>query len=245
MTHLSTQREKSLPIHIKGDPTLEKGKKTKPKPQEEFERVGEPINETTSATTPATSATPAQNKEPKERQLDNWLASYLQFTRHEESPEMFHLWTGLTLLATIINRNVWMPRNYKKCYPNLYVLFTGPSGVGKSSAAEIGVNLLEEINKCPPIFRDSITTPALLSRMAEAKVEEVRDGKTIIKTPILIYASELGNLLTPRTGVRELALLLTELFTKEGTHHDSTMGRGSVEVVNPNVTALLCCFQNG
>ena len=155
---------------------------------------------------------------------------------------MFHLWTGLSALATIINRNIWMPRNYKKCYPNLYILFTGPSGVGKSSAAEIGINLLEEIKGCPPIFRDSITTPSLLSRMSEAKVEELRDDKLIVKTPILIYASELGNLLTPRTGVRELALLLTELFTKEGTHHDSTMGRGSVEVINPNVTALLCCF---
>jgi hypothetical protein len=205
-----------------------------PKPQEELERARSQPNE-------SPKAEPSKTKT-KERILDNWLSSYLHFTRHEESPEMFHLWTGLCALATVINRNVWMPRNYKRLYPNLYILFTGPSGVGKSSAAEIGINLLEEIKDCPPIFRDSITTPSLLSRMSEAKVEELRNDKLIVKTPILIYASELGNLLTPRTGVRELALLLTELFTKEGTHHDSTMGRGNVEVINPNVTALLCCF---
>jgi hypothetical protein len=218
---LSTTKKKKDPEEI-------------PKPQKELERARSQEDEV--------QTTEQSNQKTKERTLDNWLSSYLHFTRHEESPEMFHLWTGLGVLATVINRNVWMPRKYKRCYPNLYILFTGPSSIGKSSAAEIGVGLLREVKKCPPIFTGSITTPALLKKMSENMVEERRGDILVRKTPILIYASELANLLTPRTGVRELAMLITELFTKEGNHEDTTMSRDIISVVNPNVTAILCCF---
>ena len=65
-----------------------------PKPQEELERARSQPNE-------SPKAEPSKTKT-KERILDNWLSSYLHFTRHEESPEMFHLWTGLCALATAV-----------------------------------------------------------------------------------------------------------------------------------------------
>ncbi len=177
------------------------------------------------------------------RQLKNWIDSYVEFTRHDEAPEVFHLWTALTILAATVNRNCWMSRAYYKCYPNIYTLFVGPSGIGKSSSASIGIGLLQETSVCPLIYKDFITTPALLNFMSKGvRSYEIRPGVLVEKTPVLIFASELGNLLNERSGIKELTLLLTELFNKEGDHEDSTISRATIKIIKPNVTALLCCF---
>lgn len=177
------------------------------------------------------------------RELDNWIDSYLYYTRHDESPEIFHLWTALTVLSVAVNRNCWMSRAYYNCYPNLYVLFVGPSGVGKSSASGIGVELMRETSVCQNVFRDAITPPALLAFMSlpGSVVTYEIDGKFYMKTPLFIFASELGNLLTQRGSVKELTSLLTELFNKQGDHEDTTNVRGVIKIVKPIVTFMGCC----
>jgi len=178
-----------------------------------------------------------------QRRLKNWIDSYLHFTRYEESPTRFHLWTAVTVLSAAVNRNCWMSRGYYKTFPNLYVLFIGPSGVGKSTSSGIGVEILRETSLSVNIFKDSITSPALLQFMARSKVAcNLSDGRLQEKTPVLIYASELGNLLSQRTGVRELTLLLTELFNKQGDHEDTTIIREKIKITKPCVVFFACCF---
>lgn len=181
-----------------------------------------------------------------QRRLPDWISSYLHYTRLDESPEVFHRWTAYAILAAAVNRNCWMDRGYYKLFPNLYVLFIGPSGVGKSSSSGIGVDILRETSLQVNIYKDFITPPALIEFMSRSSVStEFKVGeKTIItnKTPLLLYASELGNLLSLRSGVRELTMLLTELFNKQGDHEDTTNSRGSIKIKKPNVTFLGCCF---
>jgi len=183
----------------------------------------------------------------QQRLLSNWIESYLHFTRHDESPEQFHRWTAYTILAAAVNRNIWMStRGYYKLFPNLYVLFIGPSGVGKSSSSGIGVEVLRETTLKVNIYKDFITPPALMEFMSRSSVstEFQFGGKTVItqKTPLLLYASELGNLLSIRSGIRELTLLLTELFNKQGDHEDTTNKRGTIKIKKPSVTFFACCF---
>jgi len=178
-----------------------------------------------------------------QRRLKNWIDSYLHFTRYEESPTRFHLWTAITILSAAVNRNCWMSRGYYKTFPNLYVLFIGPSGVGKSTSSGIGVEILRETSLSINIYKDSITSPALMQFMSQSKVVcDLSDGRLQEKTPVLIYASELGNLLSIRTGVRELTLLLTELFNKQGDHEDTTISRQKIKITKPCVTFFACCF---
>ncbi len=177
-----------------------------------------------------------------ERRLSNWINSYIHFTRHDESPEIFHLWTAVTILSAAVNRNCWMSRGYYKTFPNLYVLFVGPSGIGKSTSSGIGIELLRETSLQVNIYKDSITPPALLAYMSNSAVSMEFGGRMIYKTPVLIYASELGNLLSLRSGVRELTLLLTELFNKQGDHEDTTNVRGKIKIKKPCVTFFACCF---
>lgn len=176
------------------------------------------------------------------RKLTNWLESYLHFTRFEGSPENFHRWTALVVLSAAVNRNCWMEGGYYRTFPNLYVLFLGPSGVGKSSSSGIGIELLKATSAQVHIFKDFITPAALITFMQHATVRVEIGDKLEYKTPVLIYASELGTLINPRSGVRELTFLLTEFFNKPGDHEDRTDKRGLVTIKKPNLTCLLCCF---
>jgi len=160
----------------------------------------------------------------------------------DEAPEQFHLWTALAMLSAAVNRNCWMERGYSRTFPNLYILFLGPSGVGKSSASGIGIELLKSTPLQVHIFKDFITPASLVEFMAGACVSVEIQGKIVHKTPVMIYASELGTLLNPRSGVRELTMLLTELFNKQGDHEDRTAKRGRVNIRRPNVTFFACCF---
>lgn len=176
------------------------------------------------------------------RELDNWIDSYLHYARYHEAQEVFHLWTALTVLSTAVNRNCWMDAGYYKVFPNLYVLFIGPSGVGKSSSSGIGIELLQSTSLKLNIYKDSITSAALLKFMSESALRMEIEGKVVLKTPTLLYASELGNLLSIRTGVEELTLLLTELFNKAGDHEDRTNNRGNIKISKPCLNFHGCCF---
>lgn len=177
------------------------------------------------------------------RRLPDWIASYLRFTRHHEAAEQFHLWTALSVLAAAVNRNCWMDGGYYRTFPNIYVLFIGPSGVGKSSSSGIGIDMLKSIpNLHVHIFKDFITPAGLIEFMQQSLVSVDINGKIVHKTPVMVYASELGTLLNSRSGIRELTLLLTELFNKQGDHEDTTRGKGKVIIRRPNLTFHGCTF---
>ena len=177
------------------------------------------------------------------RRLDNWIDSYVNYTRYEESPEQFHRWTALAMLSAAVNRNCWMDRGYYRVFPNLYILFIGPSGIGKSSASGIGVSMLKETPLLVHTFKDFITTAGLIEFMQKATVSTEVQGVLIHKTPVLIYASEIGTMINTRSGgISEFTLMLTELFNKQGNHEDRTGKRGKVIIRNPNVTFFGCCF---
>jgi hypothetical protein len=135
-----------------------------------------------------------------------------------------------------------MDAGYHKVFPNLYVLFIGPSSIGKSSSSAIGIEMLQSTSLKLNIYKDSITSAALLKFMSESAIRMEIEGKVIQKTPTLLYASELGNLLSIRTGARELTLLLTELFNKSGDHEDRTNSRGSIKIAKPCLNFHGCCF---
>ena len=53
---------------------------------------------------------------------DSWIREYLRCTENTESPSMFHLWVGISTIASVIDRDVYVNQGYFKIYPNLYII---------------------------------------------------------------------------------------------------------------------------
>jgi len=143
----------------------------------------------------------------------SWLRHYLDFTKGMESPEIFHFWVGISLIATALGRNVFLDRGYFKLYPNMFIVLLAESEeCAKSTAIKIGVNMVlrdDEMESCPMIFAQKATPQALV----ETLVDEtgVPDADRVIHKNAEVYvaASELAVFLGKKEKNSELLTMLT------------------------------------
>ena len=92
-----------------------------------------------------------------------WLEKYLEYTEDQESPSIFHLWVGLSLISAVLGRRVWIDRGYYFLFPNLYVvLVAGSARARKSTALGIGVGLLKKAGVDVNIISQKITPEAFI-----------------------------------------------------------------------------------
>lgn len=76
---------------------------------------------------------------------NNWLTDYVTWTSEGEVHEEFNLFNGFIIIASILTRQVWVDKGYP-VYPNLYVVLTSPSGVGrKSTSIRFAARLLQRL----------------------------------------------------------------------------------------------------
>lgn len=109
-----------------------------------------------------------------QRQLHDYLSTYLEFTKKSEPPTNYHIWTCLSVIAAAMQRKCYLRWGFKTLYPNLYVVLIGPSGCRKGTAMNIGKDLLLEINGLK-VASESITREAL--------IRDMKDGSTSFQDP--------------------------------------------------------------
>lgn len=102
---------------------------------------------------------------------ENWLRAYLLYTKDTLSPEAFNLWSGISVIASVLQRKVFIPANEFLCFPNDYIVLIGPPGTMKSTAMRTGREIL---NKVPHLHlaTDSTTREKLILNFSMA----FRDG---------------------------------------------------------------------
>lgn len=151
------------------------------------------------------------------RKLNDWLQAYRQYTESHEGPELWHFWVGLSLLASAVERKVWLDRGRYILYPNLYIISVAEPGVAKkSSSARIGIRLLQELEPGPTITSQKMTTAVLPDIVAESlKITEI-DGKPYEHSSVLIFSSELEILLGENpAGGGDIMVVLTDMYDCE------------------------------
>jgi energy-coupling factor transporter ATP-binding protein EcfA2 len=140
---------------------------------------------------------------------DGWLGSYLDYARPlTKAPSLYHLATGLACLSVACGSKVsWWTFGNQEVWPNLYVLLLGDSGVGKTTASNIGTNMLR--HAIPgAILADNFSAEALI--------------KSLVEHPSsMVYAEEFATLLASSKkefngGVREL---LTQLYDSRDSYN--------------------------
>lgn len=137
-----------------------------------------------------------------DRRLTNWLKAYLAYTAESESPEAYHKWVALSVIAGALRRRVFFDMKYFLLYPNLYVVLVGPAGrCKKSTAMRIGRGMLSDV---PGINfnTDSTTRERLIVDLQHSHA----DGHSSMTS----YSSEFGSLLT--SSGMDMVVFLTDIY---------------------------------
>lgn len=172
----------------------------------------------------------------------SFLSDYLTYTGGNEAPKLFHVWSGLSVLSSLVSRKVWLQQGIFTWYPNLYVVLVGEPGNGKSTALDIAKAAIRA-QRDVPLAADAMTVQALLRHMSEEKSPCKKNfshpvTKNIIEyCPITIFAGELVSFLSmdPHGWI----VFLTTVY-HEDVHEVKTKNKGDDLINGPFVTLLGC-----
>ncbi len=103
------------------------------------------------------------------RILEDFLDAYVQYAKNSEPPLIFHPWIGISMLAGALGRKVHTSLGFETLYPNLYIILLAPSGCRKSTAINIGRQLMSPIAGIK-IGAQATTREMLIKDMAESMV---------------------------------------------------------------------------
>lgn len=174
------------------------------------------------------------------RKLKDWLAAYVNYASFSEAPTKMHFWTGVSAIAGALRRRVWFDMAYFKWYPNFFIILVAPPGiVSKSTTADIGMNLLREVDGIH-FGPDVITWQALVKSFADcSEFITFPNGDHVPMSAMTIVSSEFGNLLNPQD--REMVDLYVTLWdSKQGAFSKVTKMSGSDSVENPWINVIAC-----
>lgn len=155
------------------------------------------------------------------RQITNgWVNAYLTFTEKQESPQAFHKWCAISVIAAAMERNCWIDYGYFQLYPNQYIILIGASAsVRKSSAILIADNLFKDTFPKAWIFSQKVTAVSLIAFLRDSYKERGTSGGYIVADELSVF---LGNAIQDATLIQ----LLTKIYTCPKAMDYSTMARG-------------------
>ena len=150
------------------------------------------------------------------RKLHNWLDAYCEYTTDTESAPIFHKWVGLSMLAGVLRKKVWLSLGRIKIFPNLYIVLVAEPGVSrKSQSISYGVDILNEIPNIV-LSSDTITKEALLQDLEGGAVDEIMPDNTMFRHSSLnIISKEFESFLGQKGENTKMLVLLTDLYDSQ------------------------------
>lgn len=162
------------------------------------------------------------------RQLDNWLLSYLVYTNESKSPEEFHLWTGISIIAGALQRKVWFDMGYYKLYPNMYIVLVAPPGrCAKSTAMAIGRSMTYEVDWYP-FAVESTSREKLIKSLSM----NLKDGMSVLN----VHASEFASFFA--TSAEKMLVFLTDIYFAQDEWTHETLSGSTNKIKGPFLNLL-------
>lgn len=175
------------------------------------------------------------------RHFESWLRAFVDYASYGEAPLPMLYWTGVSTIAGVLRRRVWIDMKYFQWVPNFYIVMVAPPGiVSKSTTANIGMNLLRKVPgiKFGP---DVVTWQALVQSLsASTELAHWPERQEYIPMSALTIASdEFGTFLNPND--REMVDVLVSLWDgKRGVFSKITKMSGNDSIENPWINIIAC-----
>lgn len=156
-----------------------------------------------------------------------FVRDYIDYTRHSEAPLAYHVFCALCAVGTLLNRRVWFDMGLYRVYPTLGILILGPSGIKKTTAADIMVRMLQEAGFVK-IYSEKLTPEALIDAMK---------GDNAVG---LVYAPEMTVFLNKQRYNEGLVQVITRFMDCPDVWESGTIGRGKSVIRNVAISSLMC-----
>lgn len=173
------------------------------------------------------------------RKVSDWIDKYLDFTDNSEPPTTYKKWTAISVIASVLQRKVYLEWGPITFYPNMYVVLVGPSGrCRKGTAMGIGHKFLKDIGI--PLAAEATTREALINSLEESGTKNNfsvgSDGTLYDHSSLTIFSPELVVFL----GYNNLQLIsdLTDWYDCRDSWEYRTKNSG-VNVINGVYVNLL------
>lgn len=179
------------------------------------------------------------------RNFPDFMTAYFEYAKDGFCPDIFHQWTGISILAAALERKVWIPHEKgRQTFPNIYVFLISNPGMGKSSSMDIGVRSIlggvahseGPINFLP----NQSTEAAFYQQMAHYRYFWAGEQK-IPHSSGFLYLSEASNSLKEIVGGGSITASLTEFYDCPAVWAKKTVGAGELKILNLCCNALVGC----
>jgi len=170
------------------------------------------------------------------RNFPNTLDAYLKFLGKSEAPHVYRKWTGVSLIASLLQRKCWSQWE-TEIYPNLYVVLVGPSAARKGTAMFAAKRILKDLGI--PIAADSTTREALIEHMCDCALQYPDSGGSdipVFHNSLTVFAEELAVFL----GINnpEFLSALTNWFDCPDPWEYRTRGKGIEKITKVFVNII-------
>jgi len=164
---------------------------------------------------------------------------------------MFHHFSALVALSSIVSSRVWLDQGQFIIRPNLYVVLTASAGVKKTTAMSVAKRLLRELGDRVPLSAEAQTKEALVqtmsnnSRECKVGVGEVpkhfspldEERSKFLYTPMAVFVTELSQFVGSGSG--HMVDFLTTIYDEE-QYTNQTKNKGTDILPCPYLTLLAC-----
>ena len=155
-----------------------------------------------------------------------FLKEYCQYLEKTNTPSVYALWAGLTTVSSVLGRKCYLQNGFRTVYPNLFTLLVGPASVGKSTAINLGVQLMNKMEKPPYLLSEKMTPEALIHALEESPNSV--DGQTVSTSCVgAAFLSEYGTFVDKNSFNNGMTNLLTDLWDNKSHFEYRTRGRGT------------------
>jgi hypothetical protein len=168
-----------------------------------------------------------------QRHLSDWLEYYLDFTQKSEPPIQYHVWSGISAIASCLRRKCYCNWGLRgRVYPNFYISLVGPPGGRKGTAMKIAKSMLQQLEI--PLGSDALGSIQMLYKeIKNSQAEYISAGegnKTIQHKSLSIWSEEFQVFLSDQDP--RFIGSLTDLFDCADNWKYSTLSRGLDDLSN-------------